>query len=329
MNKFKSLKQDLFKINESNFEENALRLFNFQAINNPVYKQYIEFSGRRIEDVDAIDKIPFMPISFFKTQTVKTLEWESAKIFESSGTTGEARSQHHIEDLDFYNKVSRTIFENQYGSLKDFHILALLPGYVERTNSSLVAMVSYFIKLGNSRFSGFYLNNVEELIKTLHNLKKSERSVLLIGVSFALLGLAEQYHPDLNHVIVMETGGMKGRREELTREELHNVLKEKLNVESVHSEYGMTELLSQAYAKNSGVFEAPEWMRILIRDINDPYSLRNDITTGGVNVIDLANVQSCAFIETQDLGKKIDGSSFEILGRFDNSDIRGCNLMVI
>lgn len=329
MNKFKSLKDDLFKINKENFEENALRLFYFQAKNNPVYKQYIEYLGKKIEKINIIEKIPFMPIEFFKNHIIKTSSWKSVKIFESSGTTGDVRSCHHIEDLDFYDRVSKAIFEKQYGSLKDYHIMALLPGYLERRNSSLVAMVASFIKSGESPFSGFYLKNVGELVEKLKVLRDSDQRSILIGVSFALLDMIEEYDMDLSDVIVMETGGMKGRREELTREALHAILKEKLNVKTVHSEYGMTELLSQAYAQKNGAFEAPDWMRILIRDINDPYSLDNQFTTGGVNIIDLANIQSCAFIETQDLGRKINETQFEILGRFDNSDIRGCNLLTL
>ncbi len=329
MNNFKSLKDDLFNINKENFEEHALQLFYFQAENNPVYKQYITYSGRKIEEVNRIEDIPFMPIGFFKTKAVKTLDWESVRMFESSGTTGEVKSKHHIEDLTFYDRVSKAIFESKYGNLRDYHILALLPGYLERGNSSLVAMVDSFIKAGNSRYSGFYLNNVKDLLSKLDALRDRSEPVILIGVSFALLDMAEEYQPDLSHVVVMETGGMKGRREELTREALHKILREKLNVGTIHSEYGMTELLSQAYASENGIFEPPPWMRVLIRDANDPYSLHNQFVTGGVNVIDLANIQSCAFIETQDLGKKKNDEEFEILGRFDNSDIRGCNLMTL
>lgn len=329
MNNFKSFKADLFNIDKENFEEHALKLFYFQAKNNPVYKQYIEYLGRKVEDVSAIEEIPFMPIEFFKTQTVKTLVWKSQKVFASSGTTGEMRSRHHLEDLDFYEQVSTAIFEKQYGLLKDYHIMALLPGYLERDDSSLVAMVASFISLGSSDYSGFYLNNVAELVEKLLALRNSRQPVILIGVSFALLDMAELYRPDLSHVMVIETGGMKGRREELTRTALHALLKEKLNIETVHSEYGMTELLSQAYAAGNGIFEPPIWMRILIRDTNDPYHIHNQSISGGVNIIDLANIHSCAFIETQDLGRKVGDTQFEILGRFDNSDIRGCNLLTL
>lgn len=329
MNKFNSFKESLFKVNAENFEKHALQLFIFQANYNPIYKQYIGNINIKPENINSLENIPFLPIEFFKTQTVKTLNWESEVVFESSGTTGEIRSKHHIEDSEFYNQVSKKFFEDKYGKLKDLNVMALLPSYLERENSSLVAMVSYFIKESESVYSGFYLYNVDELVENIIELKDKSKPIILIGVSFALLDLAERLKSNFSDVIVMETGGMKGRREELTRDELHSVLKESFSIKAVHSEYGMTELLSQAYGKEDGIFEPPPWMKVLIRDPNDPFNLTDQDRTGGVNIIDLANIHSCAFVETQDLGRKIGTDRFTILGRFDNSDIRGCNLLSI
>lgn len=330
MNKFNSFKESLFNINAENFEKHALQLFNFQANNNPIYKQYIGNINIKPENVNSLEKIPFLPIEFFKTQTVKTLDWGTEVIFESSGTTGQVRSKHHIEDCKFYNQVSKRFFEDKYGKLQNLNVMALLPSYLERGNSSLVAMVSYFIKESKSEFSGFYLYNFDELEENIIKLRDKSKPIILIGVSFALLDLAERLRSNhFSDVIVMETGGMKGRREELTREELHNVLKDSFKISAVHSEYGMTELLSQAYAKEDGIFEPPPWMKVLVREPNDPFNMVDQERTGGINIIDLANIHSCSFVETQDLGKKIGADCFNILGRFDNSDIRGCNLLSI
>lgn len=329
MNKLKSSKVNLFSINAVNFEENALRLFKFQAKNNLVYKQYINHLQVNVNSVDSIFKIPFMPIEFFKHHTIKTMDWEPIAVFESSGTTGQVKSKHFIEDLDYYHQVTEYIFKLFYGDLGNYHFLALLPSYMERENSSLVVMVKNFMEKSDSRYSGFFLNDYTVLIDKIELARQNGKKIILIGVSFALLELAELSSLDLNNVIVMETGGMKGRRTELTREELHDVLKEKFNLTHIHSEYGMTELLSQAYATSEGNFNCPPWMKVIIRNINDPFEMGNQIRSGGVNVIDLANVQSCAFIETQDLGSYQSDDSFKILGRFDNSDIRGCNLLAL
>lgn len=329
MNKFKSFKDNIFKINAKNFEKNALALFNFQAKHNVIYSQYLHNLRINAEDINCLEQIPYLPIEFFKTQMVKTGEWEPEIIFESSGTTGQIRSKHYIEDVDFYRRISKWYFEENYGKLRDLTILALLPSYLERENSSLVAMVAEFLNESQSEFSGFYLNNIKELSENLVELNDKSRSVILIGVSFALINLAESFQYKLSNTIVMETGGMKGRREELTREALHEKLKSAFGLNQVHSEYGMTELLSQAYADDKGVFKTPPWMRVMIREINDPFNLKNQDRTGGVNVIDLANVHSCAFIETQDIGRKGSSDTFEILGRFDNSDVRGCNLLAL
>ncbi|SRR5690606_14089071 len=331
MDSFKRFHEDLFSIRPDAFEAHALDLFRYQATHNPIYAQYVSLLGVDIATVTQLCHIPFLPIDFFKSHKVTTHEWEPATVFESSGTTGQIRSRHYVKDVDFYLRVTEHIFNSFYGKLEDFHVMALLPSYLERENSSLVAMADYFIRKSQSPFSGFYLYDHNGLVEQLkHAINKGGR-VILLGVSFALLDLAERFNVDLADVIVMETGGMKGRREELTRGELHTILKRRFNVVAIHSEYGMTELLSQAYSKADGHFETPPWMKILIRDINDPFEIYGEgaKNSGGVNIIDLANVQSCAFIETQDIGRRLNGDSFEILGRFDNADVRGCNLMAI
>lgn len=327
MKSSKSFYTDIFHTKKSNFDEVALNLFQYQAANNAIYKRFIENIGVRAKQVKEVEQIPFLPISFFKTQEVKTGSWEPQAVFESSGTTGAVTSKHYVRDLGFYLLNCREIFSRFYGPLDQFHFLALLPSYLERSSSSLVYMADYFIKQSNSPYSGFYLNDYEGLIATIAKIK-DRKKVVLLGVSFALLDLAEQYKPDLSGVIAMETGGMKGRRAEMIREELHNVLKDGLGIDTVHSEYGMTELLSQAYSTHEGIFKCPPWMKIILRDINDPFDLDIKRASGGINVIDLANIETCAFIETQDMGRVSKTGDFEVIGRFDNSDIRGCNLMV-
>ncbi|CAN5568737.1 acyltransferase [soil metagenome] len=328
MNYLQSFKDELLKIKSNNFEEKSLALFRYQAKFNDIYKKYLSSLKINADMVQSIEQIPFLPIDFFKNHSITTQNWEPQIIFESSGTGKQSTSKHHIEDLEFYHLVSKIIFNEFYGQLDEFHILALLPSYLERKNSSLVAMVSYFIKESKSTKSGFYLNNIKDLLDTLESLKKTNKKVLLMGVTFALLDVAKDYELDLSHVIVMETGGMKGRREEMIRKEVHQTLKKRFNIEVVHSEYGMTELLSQAYALKDGKFQTPPWMKILIRDLNDPFTYLRNHRNGGINIIDLANIHSCAFIETSDIGITSDDGTFEVLGRFDNSDIRGCNLMV-
>lgn len=328
MNSFKSFYQEIFNVNKSNFDELALKIFRYQADSNPVYKKYIENLNIQPTGVRKIQDIPFLPISFFKSKQIKTGIWKEEGVFESSGTTGQITSKHYIKSKAFYLTNSYRIFSQFYGHLNNYHLLALLPSYLERENSSLVAMVEHFMPLTNSTFSGFYLNNYDQLIDAVQNIKDN-RKILLMGVSFALLDLAEKYGPDLSGAIIMETGGMKGRRKEMIREELHEVLRNGLNTGNIHSEYGMTELMSQAYSFGNGVFQAPPWMKILLRDVNDPFELDVRKSSGGINIIDLANIDSCAFIETQDMGKMHNNGHFEVLGRFDNTDIRGCNLMVI
>lgn len=341
-------------IRPNHFEELALEVFRFQASNNFTYKEYLHFLKVNPLKINRLEKIPFLPIQFFKYHKIITDAAPTQMIFESSGTTGDITSKHFVSDLPFYEYLSQKIFEQFYGPLNDFHILALLPSYLERNNSSLVYMVQSFIYRTFSRESGFYLNNTQELIQKFRQLadgrrsanQQSNRKILLIGVTFALLDLAES-DEDLTFIksfkdrlIVMETGGMKGRRKELLREEVHEILMKAFGVEKIHSEYGMTELLSQGYSKGDGIFELPKTMKVLLREINDPFKIistlkgisrkNKTITRGGINVIDLANIDSCSFIETQDLGTyNTENQSFSIIGRFDNSDIRGCNLMVV
>jgi phenylacetate-coenzyme A ligase PaaK-like adenylate-forming protein len=322
-------KEKIFSITtESEFKQIALEIFRYQAENNAIYREYLRLLKRDIDQINSIDKIPFLPIEFFKSRKVVSSNNPATEVFTSSGTTGILTSRHFVTDISIYEKSFKKGFEDFYGPITDYCVLALLPSYLEREGSSLIYMMEHLIEDSKHPKSGFYLHNHEELIACIADLKKSNQKIVLLGVSFALLDLAEKYTLDFSDVIIMETGGMKGRRKEITREELHAFLCSRLGVTEIHSEYGMTELLSQAYSKGQSLFQTPKWMRILIRDTYDPFSYEQNGKTGGVNVIDLANVHSCSFIETQDLGKiHLDGS-FEILGRFDHSDIRGCNLLI-
>ncbi|WP_461630847.1 LuxE/PaaK family acyltransferase [Labilibaculum euxinus] len=321
--------EEIFAItNENDFEKTALRIFQYQATNNIVYKEYLKHLKFDISTVKTLTQIPFLPIDFFKSHKVVSTTKKEQAIFTSSGTTGNLTSRHYVPDLKIYEASFTKGFEQYYGAVSDYCILALLPSYLEREGSSLIYMMEKLIKDSKHKKSGFYLHNHEELIATISDLKKQNQKILLLGVSFALLDLAEKFQLDLDDVIVMETGGMKGRRKEITREELHAFLTQRLGVEKIHSEYGMTELLSQAYSKGDSLFFTPSWMKILIRDTYDPFSYEQQGRSGGINVIDLANIHSCSFIETQDLGRIHADGSFEILGRFDHSDIRGCNLLV-
>ncbi len=328
METFKSFAQSLENINEGNFEDIALRMFHFQAVNNPIYTRYLEHLKCDIAKVSDLQQIPFLPISFFKSQIIKSGEWQTCAEFSSSGTTGSISSKHPVYDLDFYRLHSENIFEHFFGDPESFHFLALLPSYLEREGSSLIEMMNHFIIRSKSDHSGFYLNNYIELVNKLIKLKIDSRKVILWGVSFALLDLAEAFELDLSHCIIIETGGMKGRRREWIREELHQYLTRRFNVKVIHSEYGMTELMSQAYSMGSGRYLCPPSMKVIIRNMNDPFEILSTGKTGGINIIDLANFHSCAFIETQDLGSVNEQGFFEVLGRMDNSDIRGCNLLV-
>ena len=328
METFKSFVHSLEKINESNFEDIALQLFHFQSKNNPVYRDYLVCLKCNTSKISRIDQIPFLPIGFFKTHLIKTGEWPVQAEFLSSGTTGSISSRHLVPDLDFYRAHSENIFNHFFGSAESFHFLALLPSYLERKGSSLIEMMDHFIARSGSVHSGFYLHNTEELVDKIIKLKNDGRKVILWGVSFALLDLAEKFELDLSHCIIFETGGMKGRRKEWIREELHEYLCKRFNVAVVFSEYGMTELMSQAYSMGLGQYQCPAEMKILIRSINDPFEILASEKTGCLNIIDLANFHSCAFIETQDIGLLHGNGCFEVLGRMDNSDIRGCNLLI-
>lgn len=317
----------IFNITSSSeFNNMAIDIFNYQYQNNTIYQNFCKLLKVTPSEVTQLEKIPFLPIEFFKTQQVICGDNNYEQVFLSSGTTGENQSKHYVKNLKVYEQSFFKGFEQFYGNISEYCFLALLPSYMEREGSSLIYMTEYLIKHSNNPLSGFYLNNYNDLIDTLKKL--NAQKTILIGVSFALLDLAEKHQLDLSNIIIMETGGMKGRRKEMTRTELHQIYNDSFNVNQIHSEYSMTELLSQAYSKGNGLFETPPWMKILIRDTNDPFHLLDNNQTGGINVIDLANYNSCSFIATQDLGKTFANNSFEVLGRFDNSDLRGCNLLI-
>ncbi|MBD1429373.1 MULTISPECIES: acyl transferase [Sphingobacterium] len=322
-------KESVFSIqNEEDFNRVALEVFQYQFENNKVYQQYVRNLHIDTSAISHYSEIPFLPIQFFKTQKVSTLDSMPQITFTSSGTTGMINSQHHVYDLEWYEMSFRKAFEQFYGSIKDIAVLALLPSYLEREGSSLIYMVNDLIQASQQPESNYFLYNHDELYATLQQLQAKGTKTLLIGVTYALLDFVEKYKVDFPELIVMETGGMKGKRKEMIREELHHILCTGFGVSAIHSEYGMTELLSQGYSKGQGLFQTPKWMKILIRDTNDPLTLIPNSNTGAINVIDLANIHSCSFIATQDLGKIYPDQSFEILGRFDNADIRGCNLLV-
>lgn len=323
-------RKSVFNIQSINeFKQLALEIFQFQAENNEVYKTFLSHLKIDISSVNSISNIPFLPIQFFKSHQIVASQKPVQQTFLSSGTTGMQQSKHMVTDLAIYEESFRKGFEYFYGDIQDYTVLALLPSYLERDGSSLIYMVEDLIQQSKKPKSGFYLNNLDELSKTLADLDKKGEKVLLIGVSFALLDLIEAYQFQLKNTVIMETGGMKGRRKELIREELHQILSEGFGVDKIHSEYGMTELLSQGYSKGDGIFECPPWMKILTRDTEDALTILPEGKSGGINVIDLANINSCSFIATQDLGKTYANKTFEVLGRFDNSDIRGCNLLLL
>ena len=320
----------IFAIQSRNdFEEVAMDIFRYQAEKNPVYSNYLSLLKINYSELRSISDIPFLPIEIFKSDKVLTDFGDAEEIFLSSSTGGTVQSRHYVPDPLLYEESFKRSFELFYGKPKDYCILALLPSYLEREGSSLIYMMDKLIQLSCHPKSGFYLNELEDLSVALHELKKANQKTLLCGVTFALLDFAELFSMEFPDLIVMETGGMKGRREELVREDVHSKLKAGFSVAEIHSEYGMTELLSQGYSSGNGIFRCPPWMQLVIREPNDPFHLIAAGKTGGVNIIDLANLDSCAFIETQDLGKVFSDGSFEILGRFDSSDLRGCNLMVL
>jgi phenylacetate-coenzyme A ligase PaaK-like adenylate-forming protein len=325
-----NLQKKIFRIQgQTDFWETAFEVFNYQFINNIIYQEFIKSLGKGLSEIKTTEDIPFLPVEFFRNHKIISGNYPVEMIFESSGTTGITPGKHFVTDLLLYEESFLRSFKLFYGEAEQFLIAALLPSYTEREGSSLVYMTDILINKSQNPGSGFYRHNIPELILTLKKTIGENKNALLLGVSFALLDLAEKYAPDLSGVVVMETGGMKGRRKELTRLELHSILKGKFNVTSVHSEYGMTELLSQAYSKGEGIFYCPPWMKIVIRDPLDPLTIiKEPGRTGGINIIDLANINSCSFIATGDLGKIHPDGGFEVLGRFDNSDIRGCNLLV-
>ena len=321
-----SLKKD----DNANFEKLALEVFELQYKHNKIYKNFVDVLGVDTSGVTSLNKIPFLPIEFFKTQQVviELTQTNKPVIFTSSGTTQTGTSSHYVTDIALYERSFTQCFNLFFGKPHDYCVLALLPSYLERTGSSLVYMAQKLIDESHHPKSGFYLNNYDDLIKTIEQLKQQKQKTLLLGVSYALLDLADKNISLSDNFIIMETGGMKGRRKEMLKEELHTILKEKFKLKTITSEYGMTELLSQAYSLQNGLFQNPPWMRILTRDTNDPFSFTSPNKIGGINVIDLANINSCSFIATQDLGKIHPDNTFELMGRFDNSDIRGCNLLI-
>lgn len=324
------LTEGLFKMTtDTEFKVAALNTFRFQYQNNEVYRTFCNHLKMTPENVHKLEDIPFIPIQFFKDKQLLSTTRIPEETFTSSGTTGSLTSTHLVTDIALYQKSYLTAFNEFYGKPSDFCIVALLPSYLEREGSSLIYMVHDLIEKSNHPKSGFFLHDIERLKEHLAILEAANTKTLLIGVSFALLDFCEKHQLKLRNTTIMETGGMKGRRKELIREELHDLLKQGFGVDVIHSEYGMTELLSQAYSKGNGIFNCPPWMKVLVRDTEDPFKYQSNGRTGGINVIDLANIYSCSFIATQDLGKKHDDDSFEILGRFDSSDIRGCNLMVL
>ncbi|MFD2566871.1 LuxE/PaaK family acyltransferase [Pseudotenacibaculum haliotis] len=324
------MQNEIFNIKtEEDFKDLSLRVFKHQFENNVSYRSFCDLLYIHPSDVKSIEEIPFLPIQFFKSHEILSSKERVQEIFTSSGTTGSVTSKHLVTDLSWYEMSYQKGFAHFYGNIEEYTVLALLPNYLEREGSSLIYMANDFIKRSKKPDSGFYLNDLAELSKKLRELDKKGEKVLLIGVTFALLDLIETEQFALKNTIVMETGGMKGRRKELTRFELHQILQKGFGVSEIHSEYGMTELLSQGYSQGNGIFNCPPWMKILSRDTEDPFTVLKDYKTGGLNVIDLANYNSCSFIATQDLGKVNENGAFEVLGRFDHSDIRGCNLMVI
>lgn len=326
---YKKYTKQIFEIkNDLDFNRFALQAFQYQYDNNNIYKSYCNLLKVDIAAIDHPSRIPFLPIEFFKTHQVVSGSCNPQIVFESSGTTGSTNSKHFVADIELYEKSFISTFKKYYGDPKDLVILGLLPSYLERKGSSLVYMVSKLCEMSENKMSGFYLSNYKELYDNILMLEDAKQKYLIIGVSYALLDLAEQFAPKIENGIIMETGGMKGRRKEITKEDLHNTLSKSFYISSIHSEYGMTELLSQAYSQKHGVFTTPSQMRVYIREYNDPLST-SESGTGAINIIDLANINSCCFIATSDLGIVNQNKSFTISGRLDSADIRGCNLMVI
>lgn len=326
LNEKKILVNRIKNVSKSNFNALALDLFLFQYKYNPLYNQFVNYLNISPQKVDHIEKIPFIPIDFYKNHIIKTGKWTEEKVFLSSGTTQSIQSKHFVKELSWYKYCAKNCFEEIYGKLDNFIFLALLPSYLEREASSLVYMANHFMNLSESSESDFFLYDYQKLSDIILGIK-SEKKIILLGVSFALIDFAKQFKGKLNNVIIMETGGMKGRRKEMTKSQLHDLLKHELNVKNIHSEYGMTELLSQAYSTSNNIFKSSKFMHVLVRDISDPFNFLNKNKSGALNIIDLANIDTCSFIATDDIGVKTNEYNFKILGRIDNSEIRGCNLL--
>lgn len=324
------LRRRIFAVNnDQQFNDAALEIFRYQYEENSIYRLFVDSLGINAALISSYRQIPFLPISFFKTHKVVTGSFTEEAVFESSGTTGIATSRHYVADFSLYEESFSRSWRLFYGDISQYNIFALLPSYLERKNSSLVYMVDRLLWKSDRTLGGFYLHDLEKLAAEISEALTGNKKVMLLGVTYALLDLAEKYPMPLTKAIVVETGGMKGRREEITRAELHETLTKTFKVTSIHSEYGMTELLSQAWSQGGGLFTCPPWMKVLISDTNDPLSLLPAGRTGGINVIDLANLHSCSFIATQDLGRMTDNGQFEVLGRFDSSDVRGCSLLAV
>lgn len=322
-----SLRERINSVDSSTFESVALAVFNWQYSHNPLYQLYVDSLGRLPEEINRVNQIPFLPISFFKSFEIKTGVWEKETVFESSGTTGSISSKHYIKDEVYYLEGCKKTFQDHYGPIEQYQILAQLPSYLERGNSGLISMVNAFMQDAIPG-SGFYLNELDELKTQLEKAKLAGVPTILWGVTFALLDFAEACQIDFPELIVMETGGMKGRRKEMIRQDVHQTLQDAFGVPQIHSEYGMTELFSQAYSKEGGIYTPSRIMKVVPRDLNDPLDYPYKARRGGLNIIDLANYNTCSFIETQDLGVVNEDGTFEVLGRIDNSEIRGCNLMI-
>ncbi|MDP3451483.1 MAG: acyltransferase [Bacteroidales bacterium] len=323
------MKESIFALNnETDFDQRALEIFRIQSRDCAPYSEYLSVLGIDPSQITSISQIPFLPVTLFKSRDIVCGNFIPEKIFTSSSTTGTTPSRHQIKDLSIYRKSFSDCFRLFYGDPKEFTILALLPSYLEREGSSLVYMADHLIKESKNSNSGFYLYNYQELYSALCNLCERDKKTLLIGVSFALLDFAEMYQTDFPSLVIIETGGMKGRGREISRDELHSKLKKAFGVETIGSEYGMAELLSQAWSYGDGIFMTPPWMRVVIRDLNNPFKTLESGKRGGINIIDLANIDSCSFIETEDMGIKEAGNTFRVLGRIKNSELRGCNLLL-
>jgi len=324
-----SIKEEIFRINsQESFVEPAIRIFQYQAEKCEPYRRYLELLDCDPLRVRKIEDIPFLPIQLFKTEKIYCGDSEAEMIFTSSSTTGMTPSRHYVADLSLYEKSFTEGFRLQYGDVSQYAILALLPSYLERTGSSLIYMADSLMRQSGNESNGYYLYNHGELYEMLETMKKEGQKTILIGVSFALLDFVANHECIFPSLILIETGGMKGRGIELSRDDIHSHLKKAFGVENVHSEYGMAELLSQAYSSGAGIFSTPPWMKVIIRDLNNPFRKIPEGTPGGINIIDLANAGSCSFIETQDLGTKTAGDHFKILGRIKDSELRGCNLLI-